>query len=101
MNYKRRVPMEHRCSDLDCPHYGQRTTKSCGCHVPSEQLALQAVADLLQALKVADAALTATLDGRGYKSGASTDGWAAEVAGEVRARETVRAAIASVGRRAW
>jgi hypothetical protein len=48
-----RLPIiEHRCSDKECPNFGQRTSNSCGCHVSSEQMALQQRSALLAACRL-------------------------------------------------
>jgi hypothetical protein len=44
--------IEHRCGDKECPHFGQRTFASCGCHVSSEQMALQQRSELLAACRL-------------------------------------------------
>jgi hypothetical protein len=34
----KRLDMDHRCSDSDCPFIGQRTSSGCGCHKTREQM---------------------------------------------------------------
>lgn len=55
---------------------------------------LNASADMLSALHVAENALSATLAARGYQHGSCADDWAENVRGEVAALASVRAAIA-------
>jgi hypothetical protein len=53
-----------------------------------------AAPEMLHALRVAEAALAATLGARGYRAGSCVDEWSAEVRGEAAALASVRAAIA-------
>ncbi len=41
----------HRCSDRECPFFGQRTFQSCLCHKTGEQVLLTIASDALIALK--------------------------------------------------
>lgn len=43
----------HRCEDSDCPSLGQRTSKSCRCHVTGEQMLVDQRDALLASLKQA------------------------------------------------
>ena len=45
----RNLPV-HRCTDAECPVYGQVTTSTCGCHKTTVELLVDQVDDLLAAL---------------------------------------------------
>ena len=40
----------HRCTDKECPFVGQKTSKSCGCHIPERDMMLARIAALEAAL---------------------------------------------------
>jgi hypothetical protein len=42
--------MLHRCTEAECPSFGQRTSYSCGCHETDETVLRAALKDCLEAL---------------------------------------------------
>lgn len=32
------LDMDHRCTEQECPHIGQRSDRGCGCHKTREQM---------------------------------------------------------------
>lgn len=40
----------HKCSDSDCPHFKQATTRGCACHRTDEQVRTALITDVSAAL---------------------------------------------------
>lgn len=49
--YTDSMSLRHRCDERDCPSFGQRTDKSCGCHQTELQVATKHIKRLAGALR--------------------------------------------------
>jgi hypothetical protein len=45
--------LTHRCDEPLCPHFGQATSRSCNCHVSREDMAIERILELENALETA------------------------------------------------